>query len=63
MSVQLSCSFSWYACNIVYCYISYILDQLEYLDGTGVHIADKTLFLYTRRTYSVIKLGGVWFED
>ena len=31
---------------LLYCCIDifYILDQLEYLDGTGVHIADKTLF-------------------
>ena len=32
--------------ELFYCYIniSYILDQLEYLDGTGVYIAGKTLF-------------------
>ena len=45
MSVQLSCSFSWYV-SLLYSNIdiSYILDQLEYLDGTGVRIAGKTLF-------------------
>ena len=47
MSVQLSCSFYWYVSYITFfCHVSVscILDQLEYLDGTGVHIAGKTLF-------------------
>ena len=46
MSVQLSYSFPWWVIYITNIYVTILyIDQLEYLDGTGVHIAGKTLFL------------------
>ena len=45
MSVYLSHPFSCYVTSILSCIDIIILDKLGYLDGIGVHIAGKKLFL------------------